>query len=92
MNINPKDRRNYHRLSVEQKKVLFTAIHKAVDNLIFPILGCIQSRERKDIEPSFGMGKAYPLGFCILLRIVYIARLSKRQWHHGFPTWKDIIL
>ena len=31
MNINPKDRRNYHRLSVEQKKVLFTAIHKAVD-------------------------------------------------------------
>ena len=30
MNINPKDRRNYHRLSVEQKKVLFTAIHKAV--------------------------------------------------------------
>lgn len=31
MNINPKDRRNYHRLSVEQKRVLFTAIHKAVD-------------------------------------------------------------
>ncbi len=31
MNINPRDRRNYHRLSVEQKKVLFTAIHKAVD-------------------------------------------------------------
>jgi len=31
MNINPKDRRNYHRLSVEQKKVLFTAIHKAID-------------------------------------------------------------
>jgi hypothetical protein len=30
MNINPKDRRNYHHLSVEQKKVLFTAIHKAV--------------------------------------------------------------
>ena len=30
MNINPKDRRNYHRLSVEQKKVLFTAIHKAI--------------------------------------------------------------
>ena len=26
------------------------------------------------------------------LRIVYIARLSKRQWHHGFPTWKDIKL
>jgi hypothetical protein len=31
MNINPKDNRNYHHLSVEQKKVLFTAIHKAVD-------------------------------------------------------------
>ena len=31
MNINPKDRRNYHHLSVQQKKVLFTAIHKAVD-------------------------------------------------------------
>ena len=30
MNINPKDRRNYHCLSVKQKKVLFTAIHKAV--------------------------------------------------------------
>ena len=30
MNINPKDRRNYHHLSVEQKRQLFTAIHKAV--------------------------------------------------------------
>jgi hypothetical protein len=30
MNINPKDRRNYHRLSVEQKKQLFTAIHKVI--------------------------------------------------------------
>ena len=30
MNINPKDRRNYHRLSVEQKKVLFTAIHEVI--------------------------------------------------------------
>jgi hypothetical protein len=30
MNINPKDKRNYHHLSVEQKKVLFTAIHKAI--------------------------------------------------------------
>lgn len=30
MNINPKDRRNYHGLTVEQKKQLFSAIHKAV--------------------------------------------------------------
>jgi len=30
MNINPKDRRNYHRLTVEQKKELFTTIHKTV--------------------------------------------------------------
>lgn len=30
MNINPKDRRNYHHLSVEQKKQLFTAIHKVI--------------------------------------------------------------
>ncbi len=30
MNINPKDRRNYHHLSVEQKRQLFTAIHKVV--------------------------------------------------------------
>ena len=30
MNINPKDRRNYHGLTVDEKKVLFTAIHKAI--------------------------------------------------------------
>jgi len=30
MNINPKDRRNYHRLTVEQKRQLFTAIHKVI--------------------------------------------------------------
>ena len=30
MNINPKDKRNYHHLSVEQKKVLFTTIHKVI--------------------------------------------------------------
>ena len=30
MNINPKDRRNYHGLTVEQKKQLFNAIHSVV--------------------------------------------------------------
>jgi hypothetical protein len=30
MNINPKDRKNYHGLTVEEKKELFTAIHSAV--------------------------------------------------------------
>lgn len=30
MNINPKDRKNYHGLTVEEKKELFTAIHRVV--------------------------------------------------------------
>ena len=30
MNINPKDSKNYHGLTVEEKKELFTAIHSAV--------------------------------------------------------------
>lgn len=31
MNINPKDRRNYHGLTVEQKKQLFNAIHSVAN-------------------------------------------------------------
>lgn len=44
MNINPKDRRNYHRLSVEQKRQLFSAIHKAVKE-------CNASYSRMFTEP-----------------------------------------
>lgn len=33
MNINPKDRRNYHGLTVEQKKSFFQTIHKTIKGL-----------------------------------------------------------
>ena len=62
MNINPKDRRNYHRLSVEQKKVLFTAIHKAVDQFDLSYSRMFTEPRAKGYRTKLWYGKGISIG------------------------------
>mgnify|MGYP000214871987 CR=1 FL=1 len=62
MNINPKDRRNYHRLSVEQKKVLFTAIHKAVDQFDLSYSRMYTEPRAKGYRTKLWYGKGISIG------------------------------
>ena len=62
MNINPKDRRNYHHLSVEQKKVLFTAIHKAVDQFDLSYSRMFTEPRAKGYRTKLWYGKGISIG------------------------------
>jgi hypothetical protein len=91
MNINPKDRRNYHHLSVEQKKVLFTAIHKAVDQFDLSYSRMFTEPRAKGYRTKLWHGRITD-GYIHTIADRIYSEIKQTSMAYGFPMWRDIKL
>ena len=105
MNINPKDSKNYHGLTVEEKKELFTAIHSAVKAAKVDYIRMYTEPRMLGYRSKLYLGKVTPEhGEAIAKNITSLLRktsigsqiarvrfeITKKAVHRYMHTWQSV--